>query len=81
MSNQGTITTLSDRLRGSEDNLVITITGEAFIQLKRLSSKMKNVGNPKEAVETAIELLLRAEDKDVAILDNGRVVSTYSLWN
>ena len=75
-----TINKIGSRLGASEDNLVITITGEAFIQIKRLSGKMKNVSNPKDAVEMAIELLLKAEDKDVAVLENGRVVNTYSLW-
>lgn len=80
MPNQDTIDRISGRLGASEDNLVITITGEAFIQLKRLSGKMKNVSNPKEAVEMAIELLLKAEDRDVALMDKGRVINTYSLW-
>lgn len=75
-----TINKLGSRLGSSEDNLVITVAGEAFIQLKRLSAKMKNASNPREAVEIAIELLLKAEDKDVAILDKGQVVTTYSLW-
>lgn len=80
MPGEAPIAEIGNRLGKSEDNLIITITGEAFIQLKRLSGKMKNVDNPREAIETAIELLIKAEDKDVALLDNGRVVNTYSLW-
>ena len=80
MPHKDTLNSLSNKLEASEDNLVITITGEVFIHIKRLSGKMKNANSPKDAVEIAIELLLKAEDKDIAVVDKGRVVNTYSLW-
>ena len=75
-----TIGKLGNRLGKAEDKLTITITGDVYSHLKRFSRKMKGAGTPKEVVELALELLVRAEDKDIAIIDRGNIVATFNLW-
>lgn len=80
MSTESPISRVGNRLEETEEVLTITITGEALTDLTRISEKMKNITSPKEAVELAIELLIKAEGKDIALMDRGRVSSTYRLW-
>jgi|Deesub1362B_J571_1020462.scaffolds.fasta_scaffold02417_7 hypothetical protein len=75
-----TIGVLGNRLEKAEDKLVLVITGEVYNHLKRFSTKMKAASNPREVVEVALELLVRAEDKEIAIIDEGNIVATFNLW-
>ena len=75
-----TIGRFGNRLGRAEDKLVLTITGDVYNHLKRFSNKMKSASTPKEVVELALELLVRAEDKDIAIIDRGNIVATFNLW-
>lgn len=75
-----TIGKWENRLGRTEDKLPLTITGDVYNHLKRLSTKMKSASTPKEVVELALELIVRAEDKDIAIIDRGNVVATFNLW-
>jgi hypothetical protein len=81
MAEEGTIGTLSGRLKGTEEQLIVTITGDVYARLKSLSDgKMRNAQNPKEAVELALELLIQAEGKEIALIEGGKIVATYNLW-
>lgn len=75
-----TIGRFGNRLGRAEDKLVLTITGDVYNHLKRFSGKMKSASTPKEVVELALELLVRAEDKEIAIIDRGNIVATFNLW-
>ena len=70
----------NNKLAKTEDKLEIVITGDVYNHLRRFSGKMKGASNPRDVVELALELLLRAEDKDIAIMDGERVIARYTLW-
>jgi len=78
--NEEVIGTLRGRLSDAEEKLTLTVTGEVYRALKRLSPKMRNASTPREVVEIALELIIKAEDKEIALIDQGRIVATYNLW-
>jgi len=74
------IGTLGDRLGDAEEKLTLTVTGDVYRALKHLSTKMRNASTPREVVEIALELIIKAEDREIALMDQGRIVASYNLW-
>ena len=75
-----TLGTFSGRLQGAEEKLTLTFTGDVYQTLRRLSTRMRNADTPQAVVEIALELISKAEGKEIALLESGRVVTTYNLW-
>lgn len=71
---------VSNKLDAAEGKLDITIRGAMYASLVRLSRKMRNTSTPKDVVEIALELIVKAEDKEVVLMDQGRIVANYDLW-
>ena len=71
---------VSNKLDAAEGKLDIAIRGAMYASLMRLSRKMRNTSTPKDVVEIALELIVKAEDKEVVLMDQGRIVANYDLW-
>mgnify|MGYP006883560976 CR=1 FL=1 len=75
------IDSIGGRLDRVESRLEITIKGQMYTSLVRLSKKMRNANAPKDVVEIALELIMKAEDKEIVLMDQGHMVASYDLWH
>jgi len=71
---------IGGRLDQVEGKISITIKGDVYASLQRLAGKMRTATTPKDVVETALELIIKAEDKEIVLMDQGRMVASFDLW-
>ncbi|MDY7075913.1 MAG: hypothetical protein SXV54_03215 [Chloroflexota bacterium] len=64
-----------------EQERSVVVHGEMYDLLEQLCGKMRHASKVSEVVQTALELLLKAEGKEVVLMERGRVVARYNLWN
>lgn len=70
----------SNRLQTSVEKLSIEITGQMYADLERIKGKIQDAKDVKAVVELALELILEAEDKEIRLVKDGKIVSTYNIW-
>lgn len=70
----------SNRLQTNVEKLSIEITGQMYADLERIKEKIQDAKDVKTVVELALELILEAEDKEIRLVKDGRIVSSYNIW-
>lgn len=64
-----------------EQERSVIVHGEMYDLLEQLCGKMRHASKVSEVVQIALELLLKAEDKEIVFMEQGRVVARYNLWH
>ena len=67
-------------LQGLEDERSVIIQGEMYDLLEQLTRRMRLASSVSQTVGIALELLVKAEGKEIVLMEQGRVVTRYNLW-
>ena len=74
------ITKPTNILQGLEDERSVIIQGEMYDLLEQLTRRMRLASSVSQTVGIALESLVKAEGKEIVLMEQGRVVTRYNLW-